>query len=1336
MRKETLRRRVRRRIAVGLVLAVCAAGAPVAQAASAAPGQKRVKGAGDGTVTVRVVTDVDADGAYDSVLEPGMAGVTVTLTDDAGQTITATTDADGVASFTPASSALTGGKYRIEVKNPDTTTYQPAVAGLGTGAGVMRSNTGFVDVSGGTDVSYTTGFLEPDVYYPENPTLVTAGLAKGDATGMQGLLQFDGNLTNTSPGGTVNQLTDNTAQQAVFGIGTDRSGNVFMGTSVKRHTEYGPAGPVNAIYRYNSTSKAVTTFTTLPGALTAHDATNSYLHDDAIYDKVGREGLGDVDVSGDGKTLYAVNLNDSKLYSVPVNGTGDGVSAGAPVSYDIPKPAACVGDWHPYGIGVRGKRVLVGGVCGAESTVSATSAWGDPSQLSAHVYEFKGGAFSELFTSKLDFDRGCAYRFLGASGYRCDDTTTVGQQMSADWEAWNERVPVREEHTFVSAPQPMLSNLEIADNGDLIMGFRDRFADMQGNQTYSFGSTTTQVSAVAAGDVLRACLSGTTYTLESNATCGSFTGANPNNQQGPGNGEFYNDTTTLSDANHDQITEGGTALQPYRKKLWTTAFDPWTNQAYEQGIREWVADGSVPTARKKADDSGSIIGNLLIKSTWSDGANLFGKGNGLADLELISAPPPVQIGNRTWYDADGDGIQDPSEAPLPGVVVTLKAPDGTTLTATTDANGEYYIGTAEGLKPNTTYDVTFDYSGADTSGLPGTPTPADLQFTKANAGSDDHINSKPDSAGKTTVAVGDPGYVNHDVDAGVTPLNKLGDYVWYDANGDGIQDPTEQPAPGITVTLIDPATGNTIRTTTTGTDGKYLFDKLPDGSYKVCFSKPDGYQWTKKDAGASGDDSVVDPATGCSPEVTLGPANRSDLTLDAGLTPLNKLGDYVWYDENGNGIQDPDEKPAPGIPVKLIDTTTGQTVKTTTTGTDGKYLFDNLPDGSYKVCFTAPDDYRFTKQNAGASGDDSVVDPATGCSDPVVLGPANRADLTQDAGLTPLNKLGDYVWYDENGNGIQDPGEKPASGIPVKLVDPATGKTLKTTTTDADGKYLFDKLPDGSYKVCFTAPAGYQFTKQNAGASGNDSVADRKTGCSAPVTLGPGNRADLTLDAGLTPLNKLGDYVWYDDNANGIQDRGEKPASGVTVKLVDPATGKTLRTTKTNAQGKYLFDNLPDGKYKVCFVKPNGYQWTKKNAGAVGNDSVVDVKSGCSDVVTLGPGKRADLTLDAGLVKELKLTVQTVDAKTGSPLGNVVVQLWRDAGGKKTLVGDCSTPGTGKCAFGKLPPGTYYAVVKDVPEGYDMPKNPTTKTYRLTVKNDGLVIRIPITRGEPCKGKC
>jgi hypothetical protein len=306
--------------------------------------------------------------------------------------------------------------------------------------------------------------------------------------------------------------------------------------------------------------------------------------------------------------------------------------------------------------------------------------------------------------------------------------------------------------------------------------------------------------------------------------------------------------------------------------------------------------------------------------------------------------------------------------------------------------------------------------------------------------------------------------------------------------------------------------------------------------------------------------------------------------------------------------------------------------------------FDKLPDGSYQVCFdvkqlpAAVADYRLTKPDAGDDTKDSDADPATGCTEVVPLGVGNRENLTLDAGLVaPPNRLGDLVWFDANRNGLQDPGEPGVAGVPVTLLTP-DGKQVAKTTTNAEGKYLFDGLPDGSYHVCFdnaivpSQYAGYQWTKPGAGDDAKDSDVDTASGCTPVVPLGVGNRENLTLDAGLAePRNRIGDLVWSDRNGNGLQDPGEPGVSDVPVVLKD-GTGKQLASTRTDRDGKYLFDNLPDGSYKVCF-DTGGRRLTKPDTGPDDTrDSDAQPSDGCTAMVAVGPGKRENLSVDAGLL--------------------------------------------------------------------------------------------------------
>ena len=68
----------------------------------------------------------------------------------------------------------------------------------------------------------------------------------------------------------------------------------------------------------------------------------------------------------------------------------------------------------------------------------------------------------------------------------------------------------------------------------------------------------------------------------------------------------------------------------------------------------------------------------------------FGKMSGMGDVEVLCDVAPIEIGNRVWWDQDGDGVQDAGEPGISGVVVSLQTVSGTVNT-TTDINGNYYF---------------------------------------------------------------------------------------------------------------------------------------------------------------------------------------------------------------------------------------------------------------------------------------------------------------------------------------------------------------------------------------------------------------------------------------------------------------------------------------------------------------------------------------------------------------------------------------------------------------------------------------------------------------------
>ena len=646
---------------------------------------------------------------------------------------------------------------------------------------------------------------------------------------------------------------------------------------------------------------------------------------------------------------------------------------------------------------------------------------------------------------------------------------------------------------------------------------------------------------------------------------------------------------------------------------------------------------------------------------------------------------PASLGDFVWNDTNANGIQDAGEPGIPGVTVELMDCRGKVLaTTTTDAHGLYVF---SGLNPGD-YNVHF-------------VMPAGYVFSPRDQGTDDAKDSDANPAtGQTLCTTLVSGENDLTWDAGLYQPASLGDFVWNDTNANGIQDAGEPGIPGVTVELMD-CRGKVLATTTTDAHGLYVFSGLNPGDYNVHFVMPAGYVFSPMDQGSDdAKDSDVNSATGQTLCTTL-VSGENDLTWDAGLYQTTSLGDFVWNDTNANGIQDAGEPGIRGVTVELMDCK-GKVLATTTTDANGLYLFSGLNPGDYNVHFVMPAGYVFSPADQGADdAKDSDANPTTGQTLCTTLVPGEN-DLTWDAGLYQSASLGDFVWNDTNANGIQDAGEPGIPGVTVELMD-CKGKVLATTTTDAHGLYVFSGLNPGDYNVHFVMPAGYVFSPRDQGTDdAKDSDANPATGQTLCTTLVSGEN-DLTWDAGLYQSASLGDFVWNDTNANGIQDAGEPGIPGVTVELMD-CKGKVLATTTTDAKGLYLFSGLNSGDYNVHFVMPGGYVLSPMDQGSDdAKDSDVNSATGQTLCTTLAPGEN-DLTWDAGLYQPASMgdfvwndTNANGIQDAGEPgIPGVTVELMDCKG---NVLAKTITDANGLYLFSGLKPGDYN-VYFVVPAGY------------------------------------
>jgi uncharacterized repeat protein (TIGR01451 family) len=688
-----------------------------------------------------VFRELTANGIRD-VGEAGIQGVTVKAYSDASLVSTATTLSDGSYALTGLSAGTT---YRVEFTWSESYLF-PSPVGTSSNTSVRFITAGSCSVNFG---------LHLPTDFCANPIAFTPCYVNGDPI-LPGTAQSARWLvyTNYPPGSTMglNQyIDDGTPVGTVWGGAYQRSTKtLFTSAFLKRHTGLGTLGP-SGIYKVDmgAATPTVTPFIKLSdlGISTGIDPRASYPpaqklsgdkslpnHDPAAFDAVGKLSFGDIDISEDDRTLWAMNLADGPsrgLIEITV-----GVPAKVPTAADVtvhglPAVTCTNGVFRAFALEIHKGMVYIGGVCTGENSGATAS------NLTASIYRHDpngaDGNFTLVYSFPLNYTRG----YISNAG---------SNKADAEWrpwiKAWTDIVnpaPGQGPWGQVMYPQPMFSDMEFDDDGSIIVAIMDRFGHQGGNQNYSTNvNSTTLYEAAVAGDVLRIFNNNGTYVLENNAGCPTCPGspvtmgANSTPAQGPGGGEFYwQDMYRLSNdknaGSHTEISTGSLSFLPGSGEVGLTVFDPVSD--YRAAGFFWLSN---TTGRRTR--SYEIFG--LDGGAGQPRVATFGKAASLGDMEILCDPSPIEIGNYVWKDLDQDGVQDPGEQAFASVSVNLYVEStsnpGTYILVgktTTNASGQYLFnktnvaiggvspltgnpltGSFTGLSPFTTYYISINNS--------------------------------------------------------------------------------------------------------------------------------------------------------------------------------------------------------------------------------------------------------------------------------------------------------------------------------------------------------------------------------------------------------------------------------------------------------------------------------------------------------------------------------------------------------------------------------------------------------------------------------------------------
>ncbi len=303
--------------------------------------------------------------------------------------------------------------------------------------------------------------------------------------------------------------------------------------------------------------------------------------------------------------------------------------------------------------------------------------------------------------------------------------------------------------------------------------------------------------------------------------------------------------------------------------------------------------------------------------------------------------------------------------------------------------------------------------------------------------------------------------------------------------------------------------------------------------------------------------------------------------------------------------------------------------------------------------------------------------------------------------IPELNSLAGVVYNDQNDNGVDDAGEPGISGVAVTLTgtDENGNPVDETTTTAADGSYVFNMLQPGTYNILETPPAGYLDGTDSAGTLGGTVGDDTVTN----VTIPDGGDINATgYDfAEILPSTISGNV--YLDNTGVGSDIGAPGISGVTLTLTgtNDLSQSVSESAVTAADGTYSFADLRPGSYAVTETEPAGYIPEATNPGSLGGTAVAQsVTSITVSTDQTGVSYNFGQAVPASVAGTVYYDTNGNDALDAGEPGIAGVSVTLTGTDYQGSVSETtSTAADGAYAFSGLLPGTY-SLTETIPAGY------------------------------------